>query len=289
MKSLTIVLPVYNEEQSISETVSFFRRLLEEHPGYELIIINDGSTDATPEALANITTESIQVIHHSENRGYGAALKSGVGSATHDVIAITDADGSYPNEKIPELFEYYIQNQADMVIGSRTGSKVHGAGLRRLGKFFLRKLAEYLSETKIPDFNSGFRIIKKELIHSARRYLPEGFSFTTTLSLYALSNQCAIMYVPINYHKRIGRSKIKPLSDSLSFLQLIIRTVMFFNPLKVFLPLSAFFIFLSFAVLLISYFMGRVMDITTILLFITGLHMLALGLLADLIDKRLSK
>jgi glycosyltransferase involved in cell wall biosynthesis len=289
MKSLTIVLPVYNEEKSIGETVSFFRRLLQEHTGYELVIVNDGSTDATPEALANITTKSIQVIHHSKNRGYGAALKSGVKFATHNVIAITDADGSYPNDRIPELFDYYSQNQADMVIGSRTGSNVHKSGLRRLGKFFLRKLTEYLSETRIPDFNSGFRIIKKELIQKARRYLPEGFSFTTTLSLYALSNQCVIEYIPIDYHKRIGRSKIKPFSDTLSFVQLIVRTVMFFNPLKVFLPLSAFFIFLSFAVLLISYFMGTVMDITTILLFVTGLHMLALGLIADLIDKRLSK
>jgi glycosyltransferase involved in cell wall biosynthesis len=289
MDFLSIVIPAYNEEGSIAETIAFFRRLLADHPGFEIIFVDDGSTDSTAQHLASITEPSIRVIHHSRNLGYGAALKSGVRAARHDVIAITDADGSYPNERIPDLAHHFFDKQADMVVGSRTGRLVHIGIFRRWVKFFFKKLAEYLSETKIPDFNSGFRIMKKQLVHDARRFLPDGFSFTTTLTLFALSNQGVIEYVPIDYHRRKGRSKIKPLSDSLTFFQLIVRTIMFFNPLKVFLPLSGLFIFLAFAVLIISYLSGKVMDITTILLFVTGLQMLALGLLADLIDKRLSK
>lgn len=289
MHGLSIVIPVYNEEGSVGETIAFFERFLADHPGCELILVNDGSTDATAKALAALPDQAFRVIHHSKNLGYGAALKSGVKAASYDIIAITDADGSYPNERIPEMADHFHRKQADMVVGARTGPHVHMGRSRRLAKYFFRKLAEYLSERSIADFNSGFRIIKKELILNAARFLPDGFSFTTTLTLYALSNQSVIEYIPINYHKRKGRSKIKPFRDSLNFFQLIVRTVMFFNPLKVFLPLSGFFIFLAFAVLLISYFLGKVMDITTILLFVAGLQMLALGLLADLIDKRLSK
>jgi glycosyltransferase involved in cell wall biosynthesis len=289
MDSLSVVIPVYNEEESIAETIAAFRRLLGDHPELEIIFVDDGSTDSTAQHLASITEPSIRVIHHPKNLGYGAALKSGVKAASHAVIAITDADGSYPNDRIPELAALFISRKADMLVGSREGRHVHMGILRRWAKFFFKKLAEYLSETSIPDFNSGFRIIKKKLIDEAGRFLPDGFSFTTTLTLFALSNRGIIEYVPIDYHRRKGRSKIKPLSDSLTFFQLIVRTIMFFNPLKVFLPLSGLFIFLAFAVLIISYLSGKVMDITTILLFVTGLQMLALGLLADLIDKRLSK
>ena len=289
MENLSIIIPVYNEEKAIAETVKYFKTLLEENPGIEIIFIDDGSTDNTRQILESIKDDQIKVITHDKNKGYGAAIKQGVKISSYEHIAITDADGSYPHEKIYELYEKLHAEKADMSIGARVGKKVKIGIFRRLPKFVLRKLAEYLSEEEIPDLNSGMRIIKKEMILKSFKYLPKGFSFTTTLTLSLLANNQKIIYCPIDYYKRKGKSKIKPIRDTLNFLQLIIRTVMFFNPLKVFLPLSGFFIILSFLVLIISYLKGRVMDITTILLFITGLHLLAIGLLADLIDKRLSK
>jgi glycosyltransferase involved in cell wall biosynthesis len=289
MENLSIIIPVYNEEKAITETLKYFNKLLEKNPGIEIIFVDDGSTDNTPQILESQKNNQIKVITHEKNKGYGAAIKQGVKISSYEYIAITDADGSYPHEKICGLYEKLQAEKADMAIGARVGKKVEIGIFRRFPKFVLRKLAEYLSEEEIPDLNSGMRIIKKEMILKSFKYLPEGFSFTTTLTLSLLANDQKITYGPIDYYKRKGKSKIKPFRDTLNFLQLIIRTVMFFNPLKVFLPLSGFFIILSFLVLITSYLAGRVMDITTILLFITGLHLLAIGLLADLIDKRLSK
>jgi glycosyltransferase involved in cell wall biosynthesis len=289
MDNLSIIIPVYNEEKAIAETVKFFAEFLEKSPGIEIIFVDDASTDNSAQILESAKNNRIKVITHHKNKGYGAAIKTGVKISSCEHIAITDADGSYPHEKIPELFEKLLAENADMAIGARVGKRVEIGIFRRFPKFILRKLAEYLSEEEIPDLNSGLRIIKKEWVLKSFKYLPEGFSFTTTLTLSLLANNHKIIYLPIDYYKRKGKSKIKPIRDTLNFLQLIIRTVMFFNPLKIFLPLSGLFFFLSLLVLIVSYLRGRIMDITTILLFVTGLHLLALGLLADLIDKRLTK
>lgn len=286
---LSIIIPVYNEEDALYETVSFFEDLLKTSPDSEVIFIDDGSTDKSADILSRLSAPGMRVIKHGKNKGYGASLKTGIKDAKYDSVCITDADASYPNDDIAALYDTFIRENADMVVGARTGAFVDKGIIRKTTKFLLKKLAEYLSGKTILDFNSGFRIFRKELAARALKYLPDGFSFTTTITLYFLSNDHKLTYVPIGYYQRKGKSKIRPIKDSLNFLQLIIRTVMFFNPLKVFLPLSLFFLFLSFSVLLISYIMGRVMDITTIVLFVMGIQLLALGLLADLIDKRLGK
>jgi glycosyltransferase involved in cell wall biosynthesis len=289
MEKLSIVIPVYNEEKAISDTVAFFRDLLNRHPDIEVIFVDDGSTDRTRQILKDELDARMKLVVNDKNKGYGAAIKKGAQLASHDHIAITDADGSYPNERIIEFFQKLVAEKAAMVVGARTGKMVKIGIVRKLPKLILKKLAEYLSESEIPDLNSGLRVISKELIQKSSKYLPQGFSFTTTITLFLLSNNHKILYIPIDYYKRVGKSKIKPLRDTMNFLQLIIRTVMFFNPLKVFLPLSLFFVLTALVVLVVSYLLGKVMDITTILLFVTGLQLLALGLLADLIDKRLSK
>lgn len=289
MENVSIIIPVYNEEAAILETIHFFQRTLEQNPQTEVIIVNDGSDDGTRKILEAHTGEMIRVIHHDRNKGYGAALKSGIKQASGQYIAITDADGSYPNEQISELYAQLVRENGDMIVGVRTGKIVEARTLRRFFKFFLRKLAENLSGERIPDFNSGLRVLRKDLFQKMARYLPDGFSFTTTLTLSVLAGAHKIIYAPVSYHKRKGKSKIRPLRDTLNFGQLIIRTVMFFNPLKIFFPLSLSLFFLSLFVLVVSYLLGRVWDITTILLFVAGLQVLALGLLADLIDKRLPK
>jgi glycosyltransferase involved in cell wall biosynthesis len=289
MASLSIVVPVFNEENAILQTIQGLEAYYSKFPDLEIIFVNDGSTDNTLQILESSVSPETQIINHSHNKGYGAALKTGLNKAKGDCIAITDADASYPHEKIEVLLDRLLSEDIDMAVGARQG-KISASGLfRKFPKFLLKKLAEYLSNEKIPDFNSGLRVIRRKPLLSALRYLPDGFSFTTTLTLFLLSNNGRITYIPIDYYRRKGKSKIRPFRDTMNFVQLIIRTIMFFNPLKVFLPLSAFFIIMSFLVLIVSYFMGRVLDITTVLLFVTGLNFLAIGLLADLIDKRLSK
>jgi len=158
---------------------------------------------------------------------------------------------------------------------------------RRPAKWMLNKLANYLTGTKIPDLNSGLRVMKKDIVMNYVHLLPDGFSFTTTITLAMLTNNYRVEFVPIEYKIRSGKSKIRPIRDTMNFIQLIIRTVLYFDPLKIFLPISAFFFISSIAVLALSYlFTPKIMDITTVILFISGVQILAIGMIADLIDKR---
>jgi glycosyltransferase involved in cell wall biosynthesis len=281
---VNIIIPAYNEEQSICKTINSVKKVLEKIDcDYQIIVVNDASTDRTKELL--LPMKDVIIINHDCNRGYGASIKSGVRKSIYDTILITDADGTYPFEQIPEMLKNI--KEYDMVVGARTGTNVSIPVLRRPAKWMIKKLAEYLSEKKIEDLNSGLRLIKKEVIKKFYRILPDGFSFTTTITLAMLTNDYQIKYIPIDYNKRTGKSKIRPIRDTLNFIQLIIRTVLYFNPLKIFLPISLFLIFLSAFVLLYSFLkMPEIMDITTIVLFVSGIHLTAIGMIADLIDKR---
>ncbi len=287
MQNLSIIVPVFNEEEALPATIAFFKGLIGERPDTEVLFVDDGSTDQSGRILDSAAGSGLIVIRHAQNKGYGAALKSGLRRARYDYIAITDGDGSYPNEEIPAMYEKLARDDAAMIVGRRTGEAVDPGIFRKFSKFALRKLAEHLSREAIPDFNSGLRIAKKDLVLKAVRYLPDGFSFTTTLTLFMLSTGQPVLYVPIEYHKRQGKSKIRPIRDSLNFIQLIIRTIMFFNPLRVFLPLSLLFMASAAVVVLVTYLLGKVMDITALVLFVAGIQLFALGLLADLIDKRM--
>jgi glycosyltransferase involved in cell wall biosynthesis len=164
-------------------------------------------------------------------------LKTGFARAQHDVVVITDGDGTYPEAKIADLLAR-IDDGAEMAVGSRTGADVHIPLVRRPAKAFLRWLASYLAGTNIPDLNSGLRAMRRELVLRYRPILPDGFSFTTTITLASLTNDHRVDYVPIDYAKRSGRSKIRPIRDTLGFTQLIVRTVLYFNPLKVLYPVA---------------------------------------------------
>lgn len=246
-------------------------------------MVDDGSTDGTSEIIRN--TQDIILIRHPFNRGYGAAIKTGIRHAKYSTFIISDADGTYPVQDIPKLLAQL--SKSEMVVGARGNNDSNIPLARRPAKWVLNKLANYLTGTKIPDLNSGFRAMKKDVVMKFIHLLPDGFSFTTTITLAMLTNDYAVEFIPIEYKIRSGRSKIRPIRDTLNFLQLIIRTVLYFDPLKIFLPMSAIFFISSIAVLVLSYlFTPKIMDITTVILFISGVQILAIGMIADLIDKR---
>ena len=174
----------------------------------------------------------------------------------------------------------------DMVVGARVAGNVKIPLIRKPAKLFINKLANYLAEKKIPDLNSGMRIIKKEIIQQFVKILPNGFSFTVTITLAMLTNDYQIKYIPINYNERKGKSKIRPIHDTLNFIQLIIRTVMYFNPLKIFVPLSFFFVIPGIG-FLIRDILALNLAQSSILLIVTGALILSIGMLADLIHKKL--
>jgi len=287
-QGLSIVVPVYNEEGMIGQTIRELSALVASSSfPVEVIVVDDGSNDGTNRILPELSAENVRVVRHPINRGYGASLKTGILCASYSVIAITDADGTYPNERIPELFEQLCREGYDMVVGARTGSEVEIPRIRRPAKWILNKIADYLAGFKIPDLNSGLRIFKKDVVRKFFAILPEGFSFTTTITLAMLTNGYRVAYVPINYKKRGGKSKIRPFYDTLNFLQLIIRTILYFNPLKIFLPISGFFILLSLLLLFYRIFVAKAFGVTSVILFVCGIQFLGLGMLADLIDRRM--
>lgn len=284
--SLSIIVPVYNEEKNIKKTIYKIDSILKKSDlkNYEIIVINDGSTDNTDQTLKQ-SKISFNLIEHEQNRGYGASIKSGIQKSKYEVIAITDADGTYPIEKIPEMYENF--KDYDMVVGSRTGKSVKIPFIRKPAKWFIGKLANYLAGFKIPDINSGLRLFKKEDALRFFKVLPNGFSFTTTITLAMLTNDMQIKYIPINYMKRKGKSKIRPIRDTLNFIQLIIRTVMYFNPLKIFVPVSFILLLISLIVFMYSYLaLPKILDTTVAILFISSIQILAIGMLADMINKR---
>lgn len=288
-EGLSIVIPAYNEEGGIAPVLEELRDLLAELDldlPVEVIIVNDGSKDATDKAIEPFVGELFRLLNHRENRGYGAALKTGIRHAKHPWILITDADGTYPNAFLPDLLTH--RDTHEMVVGARTGEKTHIPLLRRPPKWVLRTLASRLSGQRIPDLNSGFRLMRKEVVERYFHILPDGFSFTTTITLAMFSDGYQVRYVPIDYHRRAGKSKIRPIADTIGFLKLIFRTMIYFDPLRVFIPVAFAFFVSSAAVGFGSwYWLGNLMDVTTVLLFVTGVQVLTLAMVADMINRRL--
>lgn len=281
---VSIIIPAHNEEQSIGSVLKGISSAMKSAAiDHEIIVVNDGSDDGTSRAAAE--HPDVRVIDLGMNLGYGAAIKHGLKASRHELIAITDADGTYPPEVLPSLVD--AMGDHDMVVGARTGDNVSMPLLRRPAKWMLTRLANYLASTNIPDLNSGMRVMRKSVLMRFLQILPEGFSFTTTITLAMLRNSYRVRFNPIDYRPRTGKSKIRPFADTVGFLLIIIRTVMYFNPLKIFIPISAALLLIGLGVLFYSGFvLHRVYDVTVIILISLAIQVAVIGLLADLIDKR---
>lgn len=285
---MTVVVPAFDEEGAIEGVVARLSGLGLSVP-VEILVVDDGSKDGTVAVLERIAPRypGLRVLRNEQNRGYGSALKTGFANATHEVVVITDADGTYPENRIAELLAR-VDAGAEMAVGARTGPEVEVPLLRRPAKAFLRLLASYLAGVRIPDLNSGLRAIRRDLVKTYRPILSDGFSFTTTITLAALTNGHRVDWVSIDYKKRQGISKIRPIRDTLGFLGLIIRTVLYFNPLKVFFPVAFFFFLGLVGSIYYDLFVVSPPNLSekTVLFFVALVQVLTVGLLADLVDKR---
>lgn len=282
---ISVIIPVYNEENGIVGVVEGLKSILSNsYENYEIIIVDDGSTDRTFDVISKI--DEIKVFKHKNNIGYGRSIKTGMRKAIYNNIVITDGDSTYPNDMIPELVKSLDEN--DMVVGARPITSENIASIRRPMKWFIGKLAAYLTNTEIPDLNSGLRAFKKDIAMKFWNMYPKGFSFTTTITLAMHSNGFDVKYIPITYGKRTGKSKISPFTDTLNFFQLIYRTIMYFNPMKVFLPLSIMLLIISLSFLFYDiYYLENLTD-KTIIAFESSIQVFIIGLIADLISKRIS-
>jgi glycosyltransferase involved in cell wall biosynthesis len=249
---------------------------------YELVIVDDGSTDETTELLKEA---GIKTHRNQFQLGYGATIKVGVREASNEIICITDADGTYPSERIPDLLYALIECEADMVVGARPWNKIELK--RRLAKYIIHKFSELLLSHSVPDMNSGLRVFKKSIFNQFINIFPNGFSITSTMTMAFSFYGFRTEFIPIDYHERVGKSKIHPIRDTLNFIQLILRTTVYFDPLKIFLPPALVFILIGVILAIFQViFIQNITSVTAIILF-SGMQLLATGLLADMINRKL--
>lgn len=283
---LSVVIPAYKEEGAIAGVLTELQDTLRKADiDAEIVVVDDGSPDRTGYEAHRV---GARVLRHRSNRGYGASLKTGIRAATNDIIVITDADGTYPAKHIPELLA--ALDQADIVVGARTGENVRIPLIRRPPKWILNKLANFVSASRIPDLNSGLRVFRRDVVMQYFSILPDQFSWTTTLTLAMHCDNYAVTYLPIEYRERTGKSKIMPW-DAATFTILILRTAMLFRPLRVFLPLVLLclgygFVKTTWDILFTSY---DNISASAILAFVSALMILMIGMLGDALATRLGR
>ncbi len=278
---MSVVLPVYNESEHLDREISRITSALRaSRHRWELLVVDDGSTDGSGDVA--LGHAGVRLLTSARNLGVGAARRIGTRAARGRVIVWTDADMTYPNHEIPALVD--ALGDADQVVGARDSEKGSMKALRVPMKWFVRRLASYLTRTRIPDLNSGFRAMRREPVMQFIDRLPDGFSCVTTITLAFLMNGYSVRYVPISYESRAGRSKFRWWADTRRYVLQVIRMMLSYDPLRVLVPLAA--AFGAAFVAKLGFDLAdkglRVASNTLLLGFATA-GLLVLGLLADLV------
>jgi polyisoprenyl-phosphate glycosyltransferase len=276
---VSVVMPAYEEEEAIGPVIDAIKAAMTTtRYAYEILVVDDGSTDKTVEVAR---ARRVRVQQHPDNRGSGAARKTGLLLAKGDIIVMIDADGTYPAEAIPQLLEYFPMY--DQVVGARQTEKGTHRFLRTLAKESVKALASYLVGKPIPDLNSGLRAFKKDLMLRYIYLIPDGFSCVSTMSLAFLANKHSVAYMPIAYFERVGRSKFHPIKDTYNYILTVIRVVTYFHPLHVFIPLSLLLIGCGIVKSLLDFIFTSTIQESDIIAILAGVIVAAIGILADLI------
>ncbi|MCK4800959.1 MAG: glycosyltransferase family 2 protein, partial [Anaerolineales bacterium] len=230
---VSVIVPAYNEEQSIQTVVDNIHRvLLQENQAYEVIVVNDGSHDETGD-LARAA--GARVLEHAYNIGNGAAVKTGIRAAKGKLIVLMDGDGQHDPEVIPQMIN--LLNVYDMVVGARSRDSATDFQ-RDLGNYIYNWLASYVCNRKIEDLTSGFRAVKAAIAREFLHLIPNTFSYPSTLTLAVARSGYQFEYYPIIVSKRKGKSKINLFRDGLRFVVIIFKVTTLFSPLKIFIPAS---------------------------------------------------
>ncbi len=284
---VTIVLPCFNEQDHVLLEVERITQAMDSSGyTYELLVVDDASTDSSLEVLRGAQSRypCMRIVAFRRNGGSGTVRRIGTQQARGEIVVWTDADMTYPNERIPEFVGMLDDPSIDQVVGARTSEMGTHKVLRVPAKWFIRKLAEMLTNSRIPDLNSGLRAFRRSVALPYMRLLPPGFSCVTTLTLAFLSNQHDIRYESITYATRAGTSKFRFVKDAYRYLLQVLRMVMYFNPLKVLMPVALSLLLLAFGKGIFDVIAHPVRLATnTVLLFVTGVMITVLALLADLI------
>jgi glycosyltransferase involved in cell wall biosynthesis len=274
---ISIIIPAFNEAQNIGSVV---KRIKERYPGAEIIVINDGSTDNTADEAKKA---GAFVYNHPYNIGNGAAIKTGIRHASADILIFMDGDGQHDPEDIKEFLRY--MEDYDMVVGARRSDQ-HASWGRAIGNWFYNRLASYVAKFSIQDLTSGFRAIRADIAVSFLYFLPNTYSYPTTLTLGVLRSGLRLKYIPIRVQQRnSGKSSINLLSDGVRFFLIITKICTLYSPFRVFLPVS----FVTFIIGLFYYLYtfiteGRFTNMG-VLLFTTSVIIFMLGMISEQISQ----
>lgn len=286
---VSVIIPAYNEAGAIANTVKEVQDVCKQHKisPVEILVVNDGSSDTTAQEAKEA---GATVIEHPHNMGYGRSIKTGILHASHDTIIITDGDKTYPFDKVPELLEAYHKQKFDMVVGARTGAHYKGSWIKYPLRKILRFIVEFSAARKIPDINSGLRVFSKETAEPFFRNVCDTFSFTTSLTLAYMMTGKFVHYIPIPYHERKGRSKVRLGRDSLRTLLYILLAINYYNPIKIYLLFSGLCLFVALTGFITSAItglhIGYILGVGSIFV---ALVTLCFGLIADLLKQIMNK
>lgn len=282
MQPLTIVIPAFNEEATVSDTVRQIRALCNDLVEC-IIVVDDGSTDSTGDAAG---AAGAYVIRHGMNRGYGAALKTGIRAAKTEFVLTMDSDGQHRAEDVSTLWN--AVQESDMVIGQRT-ALIHSPVWRMPGKWLLSLMANYIARFRIPDLNSGMRLMRREVVLKYLHLCPSGFSFSTTITMALLNRGYRLTYIPITVQRRVGKSSVS-IATGIDTLILILRIAVLFDPLRIFIPISSAAVLIGTLWAIPYALQGRGISVGSMLAIVTGINLFAVGLLCDQISQlRLEK
>ena len=266
-KKLSVILPVFNEEKSIKKVIEDIKKVLNKHNlNYEIICVDDGSTDKSAEIIEKI--DGVKLIKHNENKGYGAALKTGIKNAKYDTICIMDSDGQHNPEDIIRLLKHY-KSPTQMIIGERKITDTYKS--RIFGKIFIYLFASYLFKFNIKDLNSGFRIFSKKVVSKYFHHCSDRFSFSTSLTLIYIGNSLEIIYVPIKVKMRKeGKSHVNIISG-LKTIYKIIQIALLYKPIRLFFPIWIVISLIGIICFIIDFKDGNLTDSTVLLLLMSVL------------------
>lgn len=285
---ISVVIPAYNEENAIKETIDEIKLVFKNNKikEFEIVVVNDGSSDKTGDIAK---AQGITVVNHPHNVGYGRSLKDGIRTAKFDTIVITDADRTYPFDQAPMLIKEF-EKGFDMVVGARTGSHYRESLIKAPLRKILKFLVEFTASREIPDINSGLRVFSRKTVLTYVSHLCDTFSFTTSMTLAYMMTGRFVKYLPIPYEKREGKTKVKLVKDSLRTLQYILQSINYYNPIKIFMLFAAICFFFSLSGFLLSALAGLksgfYLGIGGLLV---SLVIIGLGLVADLLKQIMHK
>lgn len=272
-ESVSVIIPVFNEAETVGEIIKGINGL---HPEFEVIVINDGSTDETG---ARAREAGALVYSHPYNIGNGAAIKSGIRIASGKILVFLDGDGQHDPKEIEEMLRYFPDY--DMVVGARENGQ-HASFWRAMGNRVYNGFASYVAKFPIQDLTSGFRAIKADIARSFLYLLPNTYSYPTTMTLGVLRSGRSVKYVPIHSQKRSrGKSKVKLFRDGVRFFMIITKICALYSPLRVFLPVSLLMFLLGLGYYTFTFMMWQRFTNMSALLFTTSILIFMLGLISE--------